>query len=84
MGLRSQLLTSILNAETWYLPYWIQQVLFIKVNLPPKKIKKISAEEIIASYEADEDLMERLEGVHERFFDRIAKVQLSGQPHVIK
>jgi hypothetical protein len=84
MGLRPQLLTSILNAETWYLPHWIQQVLFIKVNLPAKKIKKISAEEIIASYEANEDLMERLEGVHEKFLEIIARVQLSGQPHVIK
>jgi hypothetical protein len=49
-----------------------------------KKIKKISAEEIIDRYEANEDLMESLEGVHEKFLDRIARVQLSGQPYVMR
>ena len=49
-----------------------------------KKIKRISAQEIIECYEANEDLMERLEGVHEKFLDRIARVQLSGQPYVLK
>jgi len=49
-----------------------------------KKIKKISAEEIIDCYEANEDLMESLEGVHEKFLDRIARVQLSGQPYVMR
>jgi len=49
-----------------------------------KKIKKISAQEIIECYEANEDLMERLEGVHEKFLDRIARVQLSGQPYVMR
>lgn len=48
-----------------------------------KKIKKISAEEIIASYEANEDLIESLEGIHEKFLDRIARVQLSAQPYVM-
>jgi len=49
-----------------------------------KKIKEISAEEIIDCYEANEDLVESLEGVHEKFLDRIAKVQLSGQPYVMR
>ncbi len=49
-----------------------------------KKIKKISAEEIIDCYEANEDLMGSLEGVHEKFLDRIARVQLSGQPYVMR
>ena len=49
-----------------------------------KKIKRISAQEIIECYEANEDLMERLEGVHEKFLDRIARVQLSSQPYVLK
>jgi len=56
--------------------------MFLKSS--PKKINKISAEEIIACYEANEDLMERLEGVHEKFLDRIARVQLSGQPYVLR
>jgi len=49
-----------------------------------KKIKKISAEEIIDCYEANENLMEGLEGIHEKFLDRIARVQLSGQPYVTR
>ena len=48
------------------------------------KIKKISSEEIIKCYEYNEGLMERLEGTHERFLDRIASVQTSRQPHVVK
>jgi hypothetical protein len=49
-----------------------------------KKLKKIPAEQIIACYEANEDLMESLEGVHEKFLDRIARVQISGQPYVMR
>ena len=41
------------------------------------KIKKISSEEIIECYEHNEGLMERLEGAHEKFLDRIARVQTS-------
>lgn len=49
-----------------------------------KKIKKISPEEIIVCYEKNENLIQSLEGVHEKFFDRIARVQLSEQPYVLK
>ena len=48
------------------------------------KINKISADDIIKRYEYNEELMESLEGVHERFLDRIARVQLSRQPYVMK
>ena len=48
------------------------------------KIKKISSEEIIKCYKHNESLMERLEGVHEKFLDRIASVQTSRQPYVVK
>lgn len=48
------------------------------------KIKKISSEEIIECYEHNEGLMERLEGTHERFLDRIASLQTSTQPYVVK
>jgi hypothetical protein len=48
------------------------------------RIKKISSEEIIECYEHNEGLMERLEGADERFLDRIAGLQTSKQPHVIK
>jgi hypothetical protein len=49
-----------------------------------RKIKKISAEEIIECYEYNEDLMERLEGVHEKFLNRIATTEISRQPYVMK
>src|SRR4030066_2165153 len=48
------------------------------------KIKKITSKEIIDCYEYNEDLMGRLEGAHEKFLDRIARVQLSKQPYVMK
>jgi hypothetical protein len=47
------------------------------------KIKRISSEEIIKCYEHNEALMERLEGAHERFLDRIASLQTSRQLHVV-
>lgn len=49
-----------------------------------KKINKITAEEIIECYDANEKLMEGLEVAHDRFFDRIARIQISSQPYVIK
>ncbi len=48
------------------------------------KIKKISSEEIIEGYKNNESLMERLEGTHEKFLDRIASVQTSRQRYVIQ
>ncbi|MBW1999758.1 MAG: hypothetical protein JRJ29_17580, partial [Deltaproteobacteria bacterium] len=48
------------------------------------KIKTISPEEVISCYEKNERLMESLEGAHEKFWERIAEVQLSAQPHVMK
>jgi hypothetical protein len=47
-------------------------------------IKKISTEEIIECYEHNEGVMERLEGAHEKFIDRVASVQTSKQPYVVK
>jgi hypothetical protein len=48
------------------------------------KIKKISSGEIIECYEHNEALMERLEGAHEKFLDRIVSLQTSRQPYVVK
>jgi hypothetical protein len=48
------------------------------------KIKKISSEEIVEGYKHNEGLMERPEGTHERFLDRIAPLQTSRQPYVVK
>ena len=49
-----------------------------------KSLKRISPEEIIGCYEKTEGFMESLEGTDEKFLERIAEVQLSGQPYVIK
>lgn len=49
-----------------------------------KKIRKIPTEDIIECYEDNEDLMQSLEGAHEKFFERIARVQLARQPYVMK
>ncbi len=49
-----------------------------------KRIKRVTAEEIMACYEDNEKLMEGLEVAHDRFFERIARVQVSSQPFVIK
>ena len=49
-----------------------------------KSLKRISPEEIINCYEKTERFIEHLEGAHERFFERIAEVQLSEQPYVMK
>jgi hypothetical protein len=48
------------------------------------KIQKISSKQIIECYENNEGLMETLEGAHERFIDRIACLQTSRQPCVVK
>ena len=49
-----------------------------------EKIGPVSADEIIACYETNADLMESLESAHYRFLERAAEVQLASQPYVIK
>ncbi len=49
-----------------------------------KSLKRISPEEIINCYEKTERFIESLEGTDEKFLGRIAEVQLSGQPYVMK
>jgi hypothetical protein len=48
------------------------------------KIKKITSKEIIDCYEDNEDLMGKLEEADEKFIDRIAGIQISKQPYVMK
>ena len=48
------------------------------------KIKKISSEDVIECYKNNEGLMESLEGTDERFLDRIANLQTSKQPYVLR
>ncbi len=47
-------------------------------------IKAIDSDTIIKCYEENEDLLNRLGGVHEKFFERIAEVHMSSQPYVIR
>jgi len=49
-----------------------------------KRIKRVTAEEIIECYEDNDKLVAGLEVAHDRFFERIARVQVSSQPFVIK
>lgn len=49
-----------------------------------EKIKPISPDDVIKCYESNEDLMQSLEGAHDKFYDRIARVQVSSQPFVMK
>lgn len=49
----------------------------------PRKLRRIHSREIIQCYEANESLLEKLEGADERFLERAAMVQSSRQPHVI-
>ena len=48
------------------------------------KIPRISFKEIMARYDENTHFMESLEGAHEKFIDRVAKVQVSKQPYVMK
>lgn len=50
----------------------------------PRRMRKISSTEVIAYHERNENFITKLDGVHDKFFDRIAKVQISEQPHVMK
>ena len=49
-----------------------------------KSIAKVTAEEILNCYDKNEKFVLSLEGAHEKFFDRIANVQISEQPYVLK
>ncbi len=47
-------------------------------------INNISSKEIIKGYEENEKLMTNMEFSHEKFHDRIARVQISAQPNVMR
>jgi len=49
-----------------------------------KKIEKASPEEIIECYEQNEKLKEGLEEAHDRFYERIASVQVSPRNHSLR
>ncbi len=75
-------LTKEMDQEVKELGIYMFLVVYRMFQKAHGKIKKISSEEIIKRYEHNEGLMERLEGAHEKFLDRIASVQTSRQPYV--
>ena len=77
-------LTKEMDQEVKELGIWMFLVVHRMFQKAHGKIKKISSEEIIKCYEHNEGLMERLEGADEKFLDRIASVQTSRQPYVVK
>ena len=77
--------TQELSQEVKELSIFLFNVLYRMFEKSSKtKINKISAEEIINCFEKNEHLIQSLEGVHEKFLERIAGVQLSGQPYIMK
>jgi hypothetical protein len=77
-------LTEDLEPEVKELAIYIGFVVYRIFEGSRNKIKKITSKEIIYCYEYNQDLMERLEGANEKFIDRIARVQVSKQPYVMK
>jgi hypothetical protein len=76
--------TENMGPDVGELAIYIAFVIYRVFEGSRKKIKKITAREINACYEYNEDLIGRLEGAHEKFLDRIARIQVSKQPYIIK
>ena len=76
-------LTKEMDQEVKELGIYMFLVVYRMFQRAHGKIKKVSSEEIIEYYEHNEGLMERLEGAHEKFLDRVASVQTSRQPYVV-
>jgi hypothetical protein len=77
-------LTEDLDPEVRELAIYIAFVVYRIFEGSQNKIKKVTSKEIMDCYEYNEDLMARLEGAHEKFIDRIARIQISKQPYVMK
>lgn len=77
-------LTEDLDPEVRELAIYIAFVVYRIFEGSQNKIKKITSKGIMDCYEYNEDLMGRLEGAHEKFIDRIARIQISKQPYVVK
>ena len=74
-----------LNIEVQGLAFYMLFVIYrMFEKSAPQKIKKITEEEIIHCHEQNEAFVESLKDTHNRFFERIARVQLSSQPYVMK
>jgi hypothetical protein len=77
-------ITEGMDQEVRELAIYIFFVVYRMFQKIQGKIKRISSEEIIECYGHNVSMMERLEGAHEKFLDRVASVQVSRQPYVVK
>ena len=48
------------------------------------KLKRISANKIMSVFEKNEEILLRLDGNHDKFFERIVKIEASKQPNVMR
>ena len=76
--------TDDLQQEVKELAIYIAFVVYKMFLDSSGKIPRISSKEIMARYNENTRLIESLEGAHEKFIDRIASVQVSKQPYVMK
>ena len=64
--------------------YWFFTIYRMFQKSSRKPLKRVSHKTIFECYDYNETLIDRLEGAHDRFVERIATVQLSDQPYVMK
>jgi hypothetical protein len=76
--------TDDLRQEVKELAIYIAFVVYKMFLDSSGKIPRISSNEIMVTYDENTRLIESLEGAHEKFIDRIAGVQVSKQPYVMK
>jgi hypothetical protein len=76
--------TDDLRAEVRELAIYIAFVVYKMFLTSSGKIPRISSKKIMAKYDETARLVESLEGAHEKFIDRIASIQVSKQPYVMK
>jgi hypothetical protein len=76
--------TDDLQQEVKELAIYIAFVVYKMFLDSGSKIPKISSREIMGRYEENMGLMESLEGADDKFIERIANIQVSNQPYVIK
>ena len=77
-------MTEDLGADTKELAVYMAFVVYRIFEGSRHKIKKITSQEIIDCYETNEDLMGRLGSAGKQFIDRVAQIQISTQPFVMK
>ena len=76
--------TDDLQQEVKELAIYIAFVVYKMFLNSCSKIPRIPSKEITARYDENTRIVESLEGAHEKFIDRIANVQVSKQPYVMK